>query len=68
MGQQSKWPRRYKCSCEPRGPNAESAMTAYNIKVNGRSHSVDVLSDSPLLWVLRDSLGLTGTKDARKVK
>jgi len=43
-------------------------MTAYNIKVNGRSHSVDVLSDSPLLWVLRDSLGLTGTKDARKVK
>jgi isoquinoline 1-oxidoreductase subunit alpha len=37
-------------------------MTAYNIKVNGRSHSVDVLSDTPLLWVLRDSLGLTGTK------
>ena len=37
-------------------------MTAYNVKVNGRSHSVDVLPDTPLLWVLRDSLGLTGTK------
>jgi isoquinoline 1-oxidoreductase subunit alpha len=40
----------------------EDPMTAYNIKVNGRSHSVEVLSDTPLLWVLRDSLGLTGTK------
>jgi isoquinoline 1-oxidoreductase subunit alpha len=37
-------------------------MTAYNVKVNGRSQSVDVLPDTPLLWVLRDSLGLTGTK------
>ena len=37
-------------------------MTAYNVKVNGLSHSVNVLPDTPLLWVLRDSLGLTGTK------
>jgi isoquinoline 1-oxidoreductase alpha subunit len=37
-------------------------MTAYNVKVNSRSHNVDVLPDTPLLWVLRDSLGLTGTK------
>jgi isoquinoline 1-oxidoreductase alpha subunit len=37
-------------------------MTAYNVKVNGRSHSIDVLPDTPLLWVLRDSLGLSGTK------
>src|SRR5687768_17655988 len=37
-------------------------MTAYSVKVNGRSHSVDVLPDTPLLWVLRDSLGLSGTK------
>jgi isoquinoline 1-oxidoreductase alpha subunit len=37
-------------------------MTAYNVKVNGGSHSVDVLPDTPLLWVLRDNLGLTGTK------
>jgi isoquinoline 1-oxidoreductase subunit alpha len=40
----------------------EDPMTAYNVKVNGRSHSIDVLPDTPLLWVLRDSLGLTGTK------
>jgi len=30
--------------------------------VNGREHAVDVEPDTPLLWVLRDSLGLTGTK------
>jgi isoquinoline 1-oxidoreductase subunit alpha len=35
---------------------------AYSLKVNGRSHSVDVDGDTPLLWVLRDVLGLTGTK------
>src|ERR1700693_5129827 len=32
------------------------------IKVNGNSHSVDVDGDTPLLWVLRDVLGMTGTK------
>jgi isoquinoline 1-oxidoreductase subunit alpha len=35
---------------------------AYTIKVNGTSHSVDVDGDTPLLWVLRDVLGMTGTK------
>jgi isoquinoline 1-oxidoreductase subunit alpha len=35
---------------------------AYKIKVNGTEHSVDVDGDTPLLWVLRDNLGLTGTK------
>jgi isoquinoline 1-oxidoreductase alpha subunit len=30
--------------------------------VNGQSHEVDVDSDTPLLWVLRDTLGLVGTK------
>ncbi|MCA9679064.1 MAG: (2Fe-2S)-binding protein [Kofleriaceae bacterium] len=35
---------------------------AYSIKVNGTSHSVDAPDDMPLLWVLRDLLGLTGTK------
>ena len=30
--------------------------------VNGQSHNVDVEPDTPLLWVLRDTLGLTGTK------
>ncbi len=32
------------------------------INVNGRSHTVDVSNDKPLLWVLREDLGLTGTK------
>src|SRR5438067_2483353 len=35
---------------------------AFNIKVNGIAQSVDVDYDTPLLWVLRDVLGLTGTK------
>ena len=35
---------------------------AFSIKVNGSQHTVDVDGDTPLLWVLRDSLGLTGTK------
>ena len=37
-------------------------MAALQIKVNGQSHAVDVLPDTPLLWVLRDNLRLTGTK------
>ena len=32
------------------------------IKVNGADHEVDVDGDTPLLWVLRDVLGMTGTK------
>jgi isoquinoline 1-oxidoreductase subunit alpha len=32
------------------------------IAVNGQSHQVDVEPDTPLLWVLRDTVGLTGTK------
>ena len=35
---------------------------AFTIKVNGQAHSVDVDGDTPLLWVLRDVLGMTGTK------
>jgi isoquinoline 1-oxidoreductase alpha subunit len=34
----------------------------FAIKVNGQTHSVDVDDDTPLLWVLRDVLGMTGTK------
>ncbi|HEX3342613.1 MAG TPA: (2Fe-2S)-binding protein [Pseudolabrys sp.] len=37
-------------------------MAAFQIRVNGQVHSIDVLPDTPLLWVLRDNLGLTGTK------
>jgi isoquinoline 1-oxidoreductase alpha subunit len=32
------------------------------LSINGATHSVDVDDDTPLLWVLRDILGLTGTK------
>ena len=37
-------------------------MPSISITVNGTSHSVDVAPDTPLLWVIRDNLGLTGTK------
>ncbi|GGA01983.1 (2Fe-2S)-binding protein [Dyella caseinilytica] len=33
-----------------------------SLSVNGQSHAVDVPDDMPLLWVLRDVIGLTGTK------
>jgi isoquinoline 1-oxidoreductase subunit alpha len=32
------------------------------VTVNGRAHTLDVEPDTPLLWALRDTLGLTGTK------
>jgi len=32
------------------------------LKVNRKDHAVDVTPDTPLLWVLRENLGLTGTK------
>jgi isoquinoline 1-oxidoreductase alpha subunit len=35
---------------------------ALTIRINGNQHSVDVDGDTPLLWVLRDVLGMTGTK------
>ncbi|MNZ10258.1 Isoquinoline 1-oxidoreductase subunit alpha [compost metagenome] len=35
---------------------------ALTLKINGTEHSVDVDPDTPLLWVLRDVLGMTGTK------
>ena len=34
----------------------------FAIKVNGNTHNVDVDGDTPLLWVLRDVLGMTGSK------
>jgi isoquinoline 1-oxidoreductase alpha subunit len=35
---------------------------AFTIRVNGKTHSVDVDEDTPVLWVVRDVLGMTGTK------
>ena len=46
----------------------QSARTAaadakqFKLRVNGRERSVEVSPDTPLLWVLRETLGLTGTK------
>ncbi|MBI2403193.1 MAG: (2Fe-2S)-binding protein [Gemmatimonadetes bacterium] len=37
-------------------------MPALTLTVNRKSHTVNVPGDMPLLWVLRDALGLTGTK------
>src|ERR1700757_4347150 len=34
----------------------------YRLKINGTARNVDVDGDTPLLWVLRDVLGMTGTK------
>jgi isoquinoline 1-oxidoreductase alpha subunit len=39
-----------------------SPMSQYTLNVNGQNRTVDVASDTPLLWVLRDSLDLAGTK------
>lgn len=37
-------------------------MAQYNLQINGRNYEADVDADTPLLWVLRDNLGLVGTK------
>jgi len=37
-------------------------MTTYTLSVNGRRRAVTAAGDTPLLWVLRETLGMTGTK------
>lgn len=37
-------------------------MPTYRLTINGQTHSVDAPADTPLLWILRDHLQLTGTK------
>jgi isoquinoline 1-oxidoreductase alpha subunit len=37
-------------------------MAAYTLHINGQERKVDVADNTPLLWVLRDHLGLVGTK------
>jgi isoquinoline 1-oxidoreductase alpha subunit len=37
-------------------------MSQYSLNINGVTQQVDVAPETPLLWVLRDSLGLVGTK------
>ena len=48
------------------GVSSSVCARTYNVpmilEVNGKRHDIDVSPDMPLLWVLRDTLGLTGTK------
>jgi len=37
-------------------------MAIFNLSINGESKQVDVMPDTPMLWVLRDDLNLVGTK------
>lgn len=37
-------------------------MSQVTLKINGETHAIDVPSDMPLLWALRDKLNFTGTK------
>ncbi|MBT1705103.1 (2Fe-2S)-binding protein [Chryseosolibacter indicus] len=37
-------------------------MAQYNLQINNRTYTVDAEPDTPLLWILRDNLGLVGTK------
>lgn len=37
-------------------------MSQYTLDINGQARTVDVDADTPLLWALRDTLGLVGTK------
>ena len=37
-------------------------MAIFNLSINGKQHQVDVDPSTPILWVLRDHLNLTGTK------
>jgi isoquinoline 1-oxidoreductase alpha subunit len=44
------------------GEDREEVGTMIELKVNRKDHQVDVSPDTPLLWVIRETLGLTGTK------
>lgn len=37
-------------------------MAIFDLNINGKEHQVDVDSDTPMLWVIRDHVGLMGTK------
>jgi isoquinoline 1-oxidoreductase subunit alpha len=40
----------------------KGGLRMISLSINGQSHSVDVEDSTPLLWVLRDTIGMTGTK------
>ena len=37
-------------------------MATFTLKINGQAHQIDVDPNTPLLWAIRDNVGLTGTK------
>jgi isoquinoline 1-oxidoreductase alpha subunit len=43
-------------------PHARRRKKMARLTINGQSHDVNVAPDTPLLWVLRENVGLTGTK------
>jgi isoquinoline 1-oxidoreductase alpha subunit len=44
------------------GPGLLYTLDMISLTVNGKPYNVDVAADMPLLWVIRDVIGLTGTK------
>ena len=44
------------------GDRRDSAHPSLTLRINGTTRTAEVDGDTPLLWVLRDDLGLTGTK------
>lgn len=51
-----------RCAAPPAMPANVFREMAMQLTINGQSHQVEIEPDTPLLWVLRDTLGLTGTK------
>ncbi len=49
-------------NCQSGGILLADAMNSFRLTVNEMQHEVEATPNTPLLWVLRDSLGLTGTK------
>ncbi|CAM4337968.1 (2Fe-2S)-binding protein [Comamonas aquatilis] len=43
-------------------PHSKKEASMTNLQINGQTQSADVAQETPLLWVLRDELGLCGTK------
>src|SRR2546427_11827005 len=50
------------CTPSTLRPERTVRRAAMELTINGRTRHVDVPADMPVLWVLRDVLGLTGTK------
>src|SRR6266478_5192512 len=54
--------RRLSAVPQPDQTSSKEVTLAFQLTINGDQHSVDVDDDTPLLWVLRDVLGMIGTK------